>query len=224
MKESSETTLVELGWDAAFQEHFDVRKVAGSIPGRVASEHRSSYEVFTESGRLEAEVSGKFRNQTGANSRFPAVGDWVVIVPISGESKGIIHQILPERSRFSRQAAGGRERLSGGRTDEQILAVNVDTVFIVGALDGGRSSNMRRIERYLTLAWNSGATPVVLLNKTDLCADVTGFIHSLELATAGVEVYPVSAKENTGLEGLTGYLQGGRRWPSWGRPELANQP
>jgi ribosome biogenesis GTPase len=209
MKERSETLLADLGWDAAFQQQFDARKVAGSIPGRVALEHRGAYEVLTESGLLEGEVSGRFRNQTGVSGRFPAVGDWVVIVPHAGEPKGTIHQILPERSRFSRQAAGGRERLSGGRTDEQILAANVDTVFIVGALDGGRSSNMRRIERYLTLAWNSGATPVVLLNKTDLCEDVNGFVHSLASATAGVDVCPVSAKENSGLEALKKYLRRG---------------
>ena len=129
--------LSELGWDTTFHQHFEDRKLPCSIPGRVSSEHRGAYEVMTESGAFMAEISGKFRNQAGADSRFPAVGDWVVVVPLPGEAKGIIHAILPERSRFSRQSAGGRERLSGGRTQEQTLAVNVDTVFIVGALDQG---------------------------------------------------------------------------------------
>jgi ribosome biogenesis GTPase len=202
--------LSELGWSAAFQREFENSRVAGAVPGRVASEHRGSYDVYTQGGILAAEVSGRFRNQSDGNERFPAVGDWVVIVPLWGEGKGIIHAILPERSRFSRQAAGGRQRLSGGRTEEQIVAANVDTVFIVGALDEGRGSNMRRIERYLTLGWNSGATPVVVLNKSDLCPDVSGFVRSLEPVTAGVDIHVVSAEERNGLEALKRYITQGK--------------
>jgi ribosome biogenesis GTPase len=203
-------SLADLGWDNVYQQQFEAQNVPGSLPGRAVSEQRALYQVLTENGLLQAEISGKFRNETEVSARFPAVGDWVVIVPVPGESKGIIHAILPERSRFSRQSAGGRERLSGGKTQEQVLATNIDTVFIVGAMDGGRSSNMRRIERYLTLAWNSGATPVVLLNKTDLCPDVPGFLRSLEAVTAGVDVHAVSAKEKTGLEALNQYLSSGK--------------
>jgi len=206
----SHIDLIELGWDGAFQQQFAARNIPDSVPGRVSSEHRGGYEVTTEAGILLAEISGKFRGQAGTDGRFPAVGDWVAVVPLPGEEKGIIHAILPERSRFSRQSAGGRQRLSGGRTQEQVLAVNVDTVFIVGALDQGRSSNRRRIERYLTLAWNSGATPVVVLNKSDLCPDVAGFLRSLEEATVGVDVHPVSAKEATGLEALRRYVRRGQ--------------
>jgi ribosome biogenesis GTPase len=202
--------LLELGWDPVFQRHYETQQVTGSFPGRVVSEQRNIYQVMTEQGQLQAEISGKFRNQADINARFPAVGDWVVVVPVPGEAKGIIHALLPERSRFSRQSAGGRERLSGGKTQEQILAANIDTVFIVGAMDGGRSSNMRRIERYLTLAWNSGAIPVVILNKTDLCPDAPGFLRSLEAVTAGVDVHAVSAKEQTGLEALKQYLYRGK--------------
>ena len=202
-------TLAELGWNAAFSHDFEERKLQGSIPGRVASEHRGLYDVFTEEGLVEAAVAGRFRNQTDADARFPAVGDWAVIVPVKGEPKGIIHAVLAERSRFSRQAAGGRARVSGGRTQEQIVAANVDTVFIVGALDEGRSSNMRRIERYLTLAWNSGATPVVVLNKADLCHDISGFVGSLDTVTAGVDVLVVSAVTKTGLDDLRKYVKPG---------------
>jgi ribosome biogenesis GTPase len=202
--------LAALGWDDVYQQQFDAQNVPGSLPARVVSEQRALYQVLTENGQLQAEISGKFRNQVEVSARFPAVGDWVVVVPVTGEPKGAIHALLPERSRFSRQSAGGRERLSGGKTQEQILAANIDTVFIVGAMDGGRSSNMRRIERYLTLAWNSGAVPVVLLNKTDLCPDVPGFLRSLEAVTAGVDVHAVSAKEKTGLEALNQYLLRGK--------------
>jgi ribosome biogenesis GTPase / thiamine phosphate phosphatase len=195
--------LVELGWNDYFQSYFELNKVNGAIPGRVVSEQRGMYIVAAEPGLLQSELSGKFRSQAEAEGRFPAVGDWVVIVPLPGESRAVIHAVLPERSRFSRQA-------SGGRTREQIIAANIDTVFIVGALDGGRSANIHRLERYLTLGWNSGATPVVLLNKADLCPDIPGFLRSLEPVTAGVNIYPVSAKENTGLEALKPYLSMGK--------------
>jgi len=206
LTESSENILAELGWDSNFQHHFNSQNIPGAVPARIVAEQRALYQVLTEKGPLQAEISGKFRNQVEVSARFPAVGDWVAVVPVPGEAKAIIHALLPERSRFSRQSAGGRERLSGGKTQEQIVAANVDTVFIVGAMDGGRSSNARRIERYLTLAWDSGATPVILLNKTDLCPDVPGFLHSLETVTAGVDVYAVSAVAGTGLEALSRYI------------------
>jgi ribosome biogenesis GTPase / thiamine phosphate phosphatase len=202
--------LTELGWDSNFQHHFNSRNIPGAVPARIVAEQRALYQAVAEQGQFSAEISGKFRNQVDTGARFPAVGDWVAVVPVPGEAKAIIHALLPERSRFSRQVAGGRERLSGGKTQEQIVAANVDTVFIVGAMDGGRSSNARRIERYLTLAWNSGAVPVVLLNKADLCPDVPGFLHSLEAVTAGVDVNAVSAKEKTGIEVIRRYLSRGK--------------
>jgi ribosome biogenesis GTPase / thiamine phosphate phosphatase len=210
LTEDSLNILAELGWDVYFQQHFDSQNIPGAVPARVFSEQRGMYQVLTGQGPLQAEISGKFRNQAEVSARFPAVGDWVAAVPLPGEPKAVIQALLPERSRFSRQAAGGRERLSGGKTQEQIVAANVDTVFIVGAMDGGRSSNMRRIERYLTLAWNSGATPVVLLNKADLCPDVADFLHSLETVTTGVAVHAVSAVAGTGLKALSPYLSHGK--------------
>ena len=105
------------------------------------------------------------RYRDEAENSYPAVGDWVVIKPLVGEKKGIIQAVLPRKSKFSRKVAGER-------TEEQVVSANVDTVFIVSGLDGGRNFNLRRIERYLTLAWSSGATPVIVLNKVDLCPDI----------------------------------------------------
>ncbi len=207
---SDKSDLTRLGWNSYFEKFFQSSQVPGSVPGRVMSVDRGIYEVSTGSCSLTAEISGRFRSQANNNPRFPAVGDWVVLVPISGEARGIIHAVLPDRSRFSRQSAGGRERLTGGRTMEQIVAANIDTVFIVGALDQGRSSNARRIERYLTLAWSSGATPVVVLNKADLCEDVSGFVESLSDVSKGVDVYALSAKTKSGLEGLRKYVTEGK--------------
>lgn len=192
-------SLGDLGWDAFFQEHFNQMKEPGSAPARVITESRGSYQVYTESGELTANISGKMLYNAGAESQYPAVGDWVVITPRVKEQKGTIQAILPRKSRFSRKVAGGR-------TEEQVVSANVDTIFLVSGLDGGRNLNLRRIERYLTLARGSGAAPVIVLNKVDLCPDLDVRIRDVEAIAPGIPVHPSSAKERTGLEELRKYL------------------
>jgi len=143
------------------------------------------------------------RHRAGVGKEYPAVGDWVVIKPLINEQKGIIHAVLPRKSKFSRKVAGER-------TEEQIVAANIDTVFIVSGLDGGRNFNRRRIERYLTLAWSSGVTPVMVLNKVDLCPDIDSYVRSVEGIAPGTSVHPVSAKERIGLAILRNYLTKGK--------------
>jgi ribosome biogenesis GTPase len=134
----------------------------------------------------------------------------VAVQPQAGENKGVIQAILPRKSSFSRQVAGGRQRLGGGKTREQVVAANVDIVFLVSGLDGGRNANLRRTERYLVLAWNSGAQPVIILNKTDLCPDVEAHVSDMETIAPGVAVHAVSAREKTGLDALKTYLTTGK--------------
>ena len=200
---TNQDNLEELGWDAYFREHFRLLEVPGSVPARVVSEEKRSYQVFSRDGELSVEISGKMRYLAETLDQYPAIGDWVVVKPQIEESKGVIHAILPRRSKFSRKAAGAR-------TEEQVVAANVDTVFIVSGLDGGRNLNPRRIERYLTLAWNSGALPVIVLNKIDLCPDVDGCLRDVASVTSGVAVHPVSATERVGLDALWGYLTPGK--------------
>jgi len=195
--------LDELGWDSFFQESFKTLRIHGSVPARVCSESRSSYQVYSRYGELTAKISGNMRYQTGIEIRHPAVGDWVVIKPRVDEQKGTIHAVLPRKSRFSRKVAGER-------TEEQVVAANIDTVFIVSGLDGGRNFNLRRIERYLTLAWNSGASPIIVLNKMDLCPDVSDYIQNVEAIAMGIPIHPVSAKERIGLDELRNYLNKGK--------------
>ena len=191
--------LKELGWNSFFQEHFQLIKVPGSVPGRVISESKGSYQVNSQYGELTAKIAGKMRYQAGVEQLYPAVGDWVVIKPLVNEEKATIHAVLPRKSKFSRKVAGER-------TEEQVVSANVDTVFIVSGLDGGRNFNLRRVERYLTLTWSSGATPVIVLNKVDLCPDVDVFIRNVETIAPGISIHPVSAKERIGLEALRNYL------------------
>jgi ribosome biogenesis GTPase len=195
--------LEELGWDSFFQEHFLSLEIPGAAPARVASESKESYQVFSEYGELNARISGKMRYQAVDKDRHPAVGDWVALIPQTGEKSGIIQDVLPRKSKFSRKAAGER-------TEEQVVAANVDTVFIISGLDGGRNLNLRRIERYLTLAWNSGASPVIVLNKMDICPDVDAFIQEVETIAVGLPVHAVSARERLGLEQLNSYLGKGK--------------
>lgn len=203
MNESSSEYLIRLGWGPFFERHFQSVGTPGSIPARVVSESRDSYQIYSQHGELTAKISGRMRYRTGEEKQFPAVGDWVVVLPKLDERKGVIQAVLPRKSKFSRKVAGER-------TEEQIVSANIDTVFIVSGLDGGRSLNLRRIERYLTLAWSSGATPVIVLNKVDICPDADIIIRSVEAAAPGVAIHPVSAREHTGLDALREYLIEGR--------------
>jgi len=191
--------LEDFGWNLFFQEHFQALKISDAVPARVVSESRGSFQVYSQHGELTTKISGKIRYHTGEEKQYPAVGDWVVVKPLINEQKGIIHAVLPRKSKFSRKVAGER-------TEEQIVSANIDTVFIVSGLDGGRNFNLRRIERYLTLAWSSGATPVIVLNKVDLCPDVDVCIRNVEAIATGISIHPVSAKERIGLDALRNYL------------------
>ncbi len=200
--DSQPRNLEDLGWNSFFQEHFQTLKISDSVPARIVSESKSSFQVYSQNGELTARISGKMRYRAGEEKLYPAVGDWVVVKPLTNEHKGIIHAVLPRKSKFSRKVAGER-------TEEQIVSANIDTVFIVSGLDGGRNLNLRRIERYLTLAWNSGATPVIVLNKVDLCPDVDTYIRSVEDIAPGISVHPVSARKRIGLDALRNYLTRG---------------
>jgi ribosome biogenesis GTPase len=203
MNDNTQYSLSQLGWDSFFEEQFKQVKTPNSIPARIASESRELYKVYCEYGELAAKISGKMRYLVGEEGQLPATGDWVVIVPQVNEKSAIIHAMIPRKSKFSRKVAGEI-------TKEQVVAANADTVFIVSGLDGGRNLNLRRIERYLTLAWNSGASPVIVLNKTDLCPDLDAGISSVESVAMGVPVHALSARERSGLDALYTYIESGK--------------
>ena len=201
--------LNRLGWNPFFEAHFEPFRNRDFIPARIALEHKRAYLVYGEHGELSAEVSGKFRNDAADRGRFPAVGDWAAIRSRPEEGKATIHALLPRKSSFSRKAVlAGGPAYGPGKTEEQILAANVDTAFLVSGLDG--DFNLRRIERYLTLVWDSGATPVIVLNKADVCRDIEAHLAAVEPIALGVPIHPVSALENQGLDVLLEYLGNGK--------------
>jgi ribosome biogenesis GTPase / thiamine phosphate phosphatase len=197
--------LEELGWDDFFFVSFESLNMPDVIPARVVTIEKEICQVLSASGEFAAQISGRMR-YTARGDNYPAIGDWLAVQPLSGERKAVIHSILPRKSKFSRGISGGRQRIEGGRTEEQIVAANVDTVFLVSGLDGGRNLNLRRIERYLAIAQASEAVPVIVLNKTDLCPDITAHINSVKTAAPGIPVHAVSATEHTGLNFLKQYL------------------
>lgn len=185
--------LQQIGWDPAFEPQDPPE---GSIVGRIGVEHRGAYTVFTEQGTVTASIPGRMRHNS-SRGELPAVGDWVVMEPLDGEARAVIQEILPRKSRFSRKVAGET-------TEEQVVAANVDTVFIVTALN--QDQNLRRVERYLALAWESGALPVVVLTKADLCDDILGAIAEFAAVAPGVDIHAVSVVADIGVEDLTQYL------------------
>lgn len=195
-------TLAQLGWNDYFAQAFAPHAAAGCQPARVTLELKGFYEVTGAEGARLAECTGRFTHEARAAADYPAIGDWVAITPLPGDdTRALIHAVLPRRTRFSRKAAGEQ-------SVEQVIAANVDTVFLVTALDG--NYKLHRVERYLAAAWASGAEPVILLNKADLNDATAGILAELGVAGRGVPVHVVSAKTRRGLKALAPYLRPGR--------------
>jgi ribosome biogenesis GTPase / thiamine phosphate phosphatase len=191
-------SLEAYGWSPALARAFEPYAVAGLTPGRVTLEHQHIYRVFTDQGEALAEVAGRLRHQAAGRQDFPAVGDWVAVAPRPHGGRATVHAVLPRRSRFARKVAGGR-------SEEQVVAANVDTVFLVTGLDG--DFNLRRLERYLVLARESGAMPVAVLNKADACEDLAARVAEVEAIALGLPVLAISAKTGQGFELLRTYVR-----------------
>jgi ribosome biogenesis GTPase / thiamine phosphate phosphatase len=189
-------SLHSLGWGERLQRELELlRQTHGAeslAPARVIVEHRGAYQLWTEKGSCTAELTGRLRHAALDKRDLPAVGDWVALDP-----SGRIDVILPRQSVFVRKAAGAR-------LEPQVIAANVDVVFIVTSANA--DFNPRRIERYVTAIRDSGSAPLLVINKTDLCADVDALIASLGAAALGLPVARVSALERQGLEQLTAHL------------------
>lgn len=175
----------------------------GLYIGRVSSQHKDMYSVITAEGEIKAEVSGKFHYLAGADLvRYPAVGDFVMVDRVDN-SKGsaVIHHVLARKSIFIRKAAGTTK-------NAQVVAANIDTVFICMALNN--DFNLRRLERYLSIAWDSGATPVVVLTKSDLCDNLEGRLKDVEAAAVGVDVLITTSISDDGYSSVKKFIRKGQ--------------
>lgn len=203
--------LEDLGWDHAWATAFAPLETDGLTPGRVAIQHRGAYDVLTADGDVRARVSGRLRHAAASPAELPVVGDWVALER-PAEADATIHAVLERRTKFSRRAAQDPSGEVVAR--EQVVAANVDVVFVVASL--ADDLDPRLLERYLTLAWESGARPVILLTKADLVADSPSATEELAEMGREVPVVVVSARTGVGLEdvrsrlgpGVTGALLG----------------
>ncbi len=193
-------SLADLGWSAARERAFADLAAAGLVPGRVVLEHNHVYRVLTAAGEQLAEIAGRVKHLAEGRHALPVVGDWVAlrVDPLGARSQ--IREVLPRTSWFSRKAAGRG-------TEEQIVAANIDTVFIVFGLDVPVNANA--IERYLVVARRSGAAPVVVLNKADLADDVDVAVEEGRAAAGDAPVVAVSTRTGHGMEAFEPYLRRG---------------
>ena len=193
--------LSELGWSEADKSRFAPFAAEGLVPARVVAGHTRLLRVLSATGESLAESSGSLKHEASGREELPAVGDWVALRQREGQDRDVIQAVLPRRTAFVRRAAGVR-------AVAQVLAANVDTVFLVMGLDG--DFNPRRLERALVLAWESGAEPVVLLNKADVASDLEARRAEIEAVAAGVPVCVIAAKHGEGLEAIAAWLVPGR--------------
>jgi len=195
--------LPGLGWDERFATLL-ASEAPGLVPGRILTEERGLYLVAGAAGEAPASPSGRLRHDADLDptAPWPAVGDWVALDPAAPTEHRLIQRVLPRRTAVVRRAPGDR------RLPSQVLAANVDTVFVVTSVNA--DFNLRRLERYLAVAWESGAWPVVLLSKSDLADDVASYRVAAEAAAPGVDVIPVSVVTGDGLEALRAHLGPGR--------------
>lgn len=201
-------TLSSLGWNDFFAKAFPSPTPADLVPARVAQEHKHAYVLLSPTGEIAAECTGRLLHVAPTRAALPAVGDWVGVrlrePSVGGASApsliGDIHCVLPRKTKFSRRGAGDLD-------EEQVLAANVDTVFLVTGLDA--NFNLRRIERYVAVGQASGAQPVIVLTKADLHADPAGAAREVQALGSGVPVVALSAAQGDGLALLDPWLRPG---------------
>jgi ribosome biogenesis GTPase len=189
--------LVALGWDDRLSDEFEQYRASGLVPGRVAVQHRGAWDVLAEPGELRCDVPGRLTHEAATTADLPVVGDWVAVDARPAEDAGTIRAVLPRRTKFSRKTAWQA-------AEEQVLCANVDVVFVVTSMN--EDFNLRRLERYLTLAWESGAQPVIVLTKADLHPDAEAAVAEAESVAFGVPVHAVSVPQDVGLDDVRSHL------------------
>jgi ribosome biogenesis GTPase / thiamine phosphate phosphatase len=192
--------LKSLGWNPFFAKAFVPFGAKGWVPARVAVEDKHAYVVLGEGGDLAATVPGRLLHARASNADLPKVGDWVAVSLPSGSGSALIQGVLPRRTKLAR-------KVPGRQVEEQVLAANVDTAFVVQGLDRGCS--LRRLERFLAMVREGGAAPVLVLNKADLCPDAEARLREAQPAAGHTPVLLASARTGRGIKQLKEQLRSG---------------
>ena len=198
-------TLAALGWNETWKEKFGRQKLEalkpeGLVPGRVVGEHRTHFQVATDEAEVSAELTGRLRNAASLRSDLPGVGDYVALRLSIGDGPASIEAVLPRATELIRKAAG--------ETRPQLIAANVDTIFIVTGLDG--DFNIQRIQRYVALVRSGRSEPVIVVNKVDLSKDVAGAIAQIEAVEPGITIHAISARDKASAAVLETHFDGGK--------------
>ncbi len=197
---STTGSLIGWGWNSYFEAFWRGGDWKNAVPARVVEQQRKFWRVAGDFSECWAEASGKLRLAADEGADWPAVGDWVV-AKLHGEDSTVIQEVLPRRSKFVRKSPGKK-------IEEQVIAANVDTALLVSALDG--DFNPRRVERYLAQCWESGARPVIVLNKADACVEMREKAAEMERVAIGTAVCVVSARTGQGFGELEEFLRPGQ--------------
>ena len=191
--------IEQYGWSDTLRQAFGPHERAGHVAGRIIVQQREAHTVVTDRGNLSARLSGRMRHEA-REAGHPVAGDWVAVSANAGDGTATIHAILPRRTAFVRRAADSMQTL-------QVIAANIDVVFIVTSMNA--DLNPRRLERFLAAAWQSGAQPVVVLTKADLCEQPEAKAAEIAALVAGCPVLVVSVRQGQGMAGLMEHIAPG---------------
>jgi ribosome biogenesis GTPase / thiamine phosphate phosphatase len=193
--------LEDLGWNSYFNDHYLEHQNDSLIPARVSFQSKGIYRLISGEGELLAETAGALTHHATSSDSLPVCGDWVLVDKFDNSRRTRIRFLLPRRTSFYRKQAGTA-------IGKQVIASNIDTVCLVSGLDA--DFNPRRIERYLAVAWESGARPVIVLNKADICAELSAHLDEVQSLAPGIPVLTVSAMEAFGMERILTYAGKGQ--------------
>ena len=195
--------IEQYGFDSFYKKEFETFKEAGFEPGRITAEHKERYNVITGQGEITGEVTGRFLYDTDASSDFPKTGDWVAVTCFAEDKKCIIHNLLKRRSQFSRGQ-------SGKETGSQVIAANIDYIFIVQSFNS--DFNLNRIERYIVMAEEGNCMPVIIINKNDLTDNPEPYIDSVRKRLKNIHLFSISCETGNGLDELKEFIKTGKTY------------
>jgi ribosome biogenesis GTPase / thiamine phosphate phosphatase len=207
-------SVARWGWNSYFEAFWHGGNWKDAVPVRVIAQQRKFWRVAGDFGECWAEANGKLRLAADEGADWPGVGDWVTAEVHGGDETAMVQEVLPRRSKFVRKSPGKKMEV-------QVIAANVDTALLVSALDG--DFNPWRVERYLAQCWESGARPVIVLNKADACEDARGKTAEMERVAVGTAVCAVTRKLGEASVNWKSFSSPDKRWCCSGHREWGSR-